>query len=187
MFRNCFVIFISLVIFGCASQPKSVILNPVYSAGKISDINMAIHASVIDHRITNFTIKVQDQEPAIYLPDASLPIKVNRLLSRALQSNGATLDKYANTHVTLQINTFHSKVTESISRHESNATADFIIIASQGKRRFEKQYKGQSQITGPLKHEQAKIENQLNNLTQKMITRIVSDKALVNFLQGHKS
>ncbi|MBE0369548.1 MULTISPECIES: YajG family lipoprotein [Pseudoalteromonas] len=179
--------FISIGVFilsGCTAQPKSVILNPTYSAQAVSHFNTHINARVSDHRTTNFVIKVLNQEPAVYLPDASLPIKIERIFFDALRSNGATLDTTENKKVALQINTFYSKITESITQHESNATADFQIFASHNERTFEKRYTGTSQLKGPLKHEQAKVEGQLNNLTQKIITRIVSDQELINFLQG---
>ncbi|TMP74516.1 hypothetical protein CWC05_22165, partial [Pseudoalteromonas ruthenica] len=75
-------------------------------------------------------------------------------------------------------------ISESLTQHESNAVADWLVIAAANGNTFEKRYTGQSQITGPLKHEQAKVESQLNNLTKKMLTRIVTDQVLINFLQG---
>ncbi|KAF7772213.1 putative lipoprotein [Pseudoalteromonas citrea] len=184
MLKLC-ILFISLLaLSGCATQPKSVILNPIYTSGKVSQINTSMQANVIDHRITNFTIKVLNQEPAVYLPDASLPLKVQSAFANALTSNGATVITSSNRKITLKINAFHSKITESLTQHESNATADWQVIASHNNNTFEKRYTGQSKITGPLKHDQAKVETQLNGLIQKMLTRIVSDQALIDFLQG---
>lgn len=184
MLKLC-LLFISLfTLSGCATAPKSVILNPVYTSGKISNINSVLQAKVVDHRITNFTIKVLNQEPAVYLPDASLPVKIQNAFLDALTSNGATVSPTSSHTITLQINAFHSKITESLTQHESNAVADWLVIAAANGNTFEKRYTGQSQITGPLKHEQAKVESQLNSLTKKMLTRIVSDQALINFLQG---
>jgi uncharacterized lipoprotein len=183
--RELCILLISLLsLSGCVTQPKSVIFNPVYSNGKISQINSVLQAKVVDHRITNYTIKVLNQEPAVYLPDASLPVKIQIAFLDALTTNGATVSPTSRNTITLQINAFHSKITESVAQHESNAVADWLVIATANDNTFEKRYTGRSQITGPLKHEQAKVESQLNNLTKKMLTRIVSDQTLINFLQG---
>ncbi|RZQ54154.1 hypothetical protein C1E23_05910 [Pseudoalteromonas phenolica] len=173
-----------MLLAGCASQPKSVILNPVYKAGKVADFNVPVTLAVEDHRISKFTIKVVDQEPAEYLPDAALSQRVQMAFEQALKTNGAQLTEMSNNTLTLHIDSFNSKVTESYTQHESNAVARFKVLATQGKRSFEKTYTGQAQMTGPLKHEQAKVEGQLNKLSEQVITRIVSDPALINFFKG---
>jgi uncharacterized lipoprotein len=173
-----------MLLAGCASQPKSVILNPVYKAGKIADFNVPLTLAVEDHRISKFTIKVVDQEPAAYLPDAALSERVQIALEQALKTNGVQLISASNNTLTLHIDSFHSKVTESYTQHESNAVAKFKVLATQGQRTFEKTYSGQAQMMGPLTHDQAKIEGQLNELSEQVITRIISDPALINFFKG---
>ena len=85
-----------MLLAGCASQPKSVILNPVYKAGKVTDFNVPLTLAVEDHRISKFTIKVVDQEPAAYLPDAALSERVQMALEQALKTNGAQLISASN-------------------------------------------------------------------------------------------
>ena len=58
------------------------------------------------------------------------------------------------------------------------------MLATQGQRTFEKTYSGQAQMMGPLTHDQAKVEGQLNELSEQVITRIISDPALLNFFKG---
>ncbi|CAH9049787.1 hypothetical protein PSECIP111951_00472 [Pseudoalteromonas holothuriae] len=173
-----------VLLTGCASAPKSVILSPIYSAGKISQFNVPIQLNVEDNRVSNFTIRVLDQEPALYLPDAALPKTIGATLRQALQTNGAKINTAARSQVILHINEFTAQVTESLTKHQSHAQAKFSVEIIQETRRFEKSYSAKAQLNGPLKHEQAKVEGQLNDLTEMLITRIVSDKELVKFLQG---
>jgi uncharacterized lipoprotein len=49
---------------------------------------------------------------------------------------------------------------------------------------FSKRYSGNANLSGPLGHDRAKIEGQLNKLTEQLITRIVSDPELIAFLEG---
>lgn len=173
-----------LMLTGCASQPKSVILNPIYTAGPVSQFQVPVTLNVEDHRISKFTIKVVDQEPAQYLPDANLPLQLKTVFEEALKTNGATLNTATSNTLTLIVDAFHSKVSETYTQHESNATAKFKVVATQGLRRFEKNYGGQAQLAGPLKHDQAKVETQLNQLSTQVLTRIVSDQELINFFKG---
>ncbi|NOU52100.1 hypothetical protein HG263_16325 [Pseudoalteromonas sp. JBTF-M23] len=169
---------------GCASAPKSVILSPNYSAGQITRLNIPLHVSVEDNRTSNFTIRVLKQEPALYLPDASLPNIVGDTLRQALQTNGVQLTAITSNQFILHINEFAAKITESLTEHQSHAQAKFSIEVAKGSKRFEKSYHAKAQLSGPLQHDQAKVEGQLNNLTELLITRIVSDKELIQFLQG---
>jgi uncharacterized lipoprotein len=45
-------------------------------------------------------------------------------------------------------------------------------------------YRGGANLEGPLSHDRAKIESQLNKLTEQLITRIVSDPELIAYLEG---
>ncbi|WP_105167561.1 YajG family lipoprotein [Pseudoalteromonas sp. T1lg23B] len=173
-----------LFLASCASSPKTVILNPSYSSGAISNIQAPVQVTVADNRISNFTIRVVDQEPALYLPDANIPTIVEETFKQALQVNGATVSAIANNKLVLHITEFSSLITESLSKHHSVANARFSVEVVQGNRRFEKSYSAKSELNGPLRHDQAKIESQLNDLTEMLITRIVSDQELIHFLQG---
>jgi uncharacterized lipoprotein len=175
---------ILLLLNGCATSPKAVILNPSYSGTSVSQINASLHLLVEDNRTSNFTIRVVDQEPAIYLPDAALPLLIDKAFQQALLANGANISPFATNKVILHIDKFVATVSESMTKHQSHAKAQFRIEVSNGGRHFEKSYNAKSHLSGPLKHEQAKIEGQLNKLTELLITRIVSDKELIEFLQG---
>ncbi|WP_125778843.1 YajG family lipoprotein [Pseudoalteromonas rubra] len=168
---------------GCSSAPKSVILNPSYQGGNISQLSNTMAIKVVDNRTTKFTIKVLEQEPAVYLPNADLPVTLTKLLSQALEANGVTLAQHSDTQLTLRIRTFVAKVDESLSRHESTANADFVVEVVKGQRTFSKPFNGEAQFSKPLKHDQSQVEGQLNRLAEQVITRMLSDKELIDFLQ----
>ncbi|BBN80690.1 hypothetical protein PA25_06750 [Pseudoalteromonas sp. A25] len=175
---------LAIFLAGCASAPKTVILSPNYTAGQVTRLNIPLQVKVEDNRISNFTIRVLQQEPALYLPDASLPNIVGNTLQQALQTNGVQITDVTNNQLILHINEFVAKITESLTEHQSHAQAKFSIEVIKGPKRFTKSYHANAQLKGPLKHEQAKVEGQLNNLTELLITRIVSDQELIQFLQG---
>ena len=68
--------------------------------------------------------------------------------------------------------------------HSSNATIEFGVRVVKHASTFNKNYQGNANLEGPLSHDRAKIEGQLNKLTEQIITRIVSDPELIAYLEG---
>ncbi|WP_052262726.1 YajG family lipoprotein [Pseudoalteromonas luteoviolacea] len=170
------------VLSGCAAAPKSVIMNPEYSAGQVVQLNMPLNVNVVDLRTSKFTVKVLDTEPAVYLPDANLPVTISNVFKQALVANNANITAEAKTTITLEINKFLAQVTETYSKHESNAEAEFKVTVNKPNGTFSKSYTGTRALSGSLKHDQAKVEGQLNMLAQQLVTHIIKDKELIDFI-----
>lgn len=167
----------------CSSPLRHAILAPSYSGTQFQHLPFAMQVQVNDHRISKFAIKVVDQEPQIYLPDANVPIQVQQAFNSAWQAQGITLSKDAHIALTLNIKMLNARITETYSQHQSIAKTEFEVVVRKGKKTFSKVYSGSAELNGPLRHEQAKIENQLNHLIEQTLTRIVSDSELANFLK----
>ncbi|AOT07247.1 YajG family lipoprotein [Pseudoalteromonas luteoviolacea] len=170
------------VLSGCTAAPKSVIMNPQYSEGQVVQLNMPVNVNVMDLRTSKFTVKVLNTEPAVYLPDANLPVTISNVFKQALIENNANVTPEAKTTITLEINKFLAQVTETYSKHESNAEAEFKITVNKAGNTFSKSYTGKRTLSGSLKHDQAKVEGQLNVLAEKLIAHIIEDKELTNFI-----
>lgn len=175
--------FLIFCLSGCSSALRPVVLSPQYQGGFYHAIPKTLQLSVIDHRVSKFSIKVVDQEPQIYLPHAELPTLVERALTDALEAQKARVVVSANTRMTLLIKSLNARVSESLTQHTSNAVAEFEVQISDGRRQFNKTFSGKAELTGPLLHEQSKVENQLNNLIIQIITRMISDKEVIAFLE----
>jgi len=167
---------------GCASSPKAVILNPSYSAGQVTTINQPVSIEVEDLRTSKFTVKVLDKEPAVYLPDANLPVTISKLINGAFKANGADIVTSADVKITVQVKQFLALVSETYTKHESNAQAEFVVTVSKGKSTFVKSFTGTRKLTGSLKHDQAKVEGQFNVLAQQLVTHMVKDQELTQFI-----
>ncbi|PHI37104.1 hypothetical protein CBQ28_10585 [Pseudoalteromonas sp. GCY] len=178
------IILLTLILVGCESSPRSVILHPEYQGPSSNALAANVAVEVNDLRTTKYTIRVKNQEPALYVPDANLPVNFNQVLTQALTAHGAQITPAAAAQITVNINRFKAIIDESFSTHQSDAEADVTVLIKQGSRSFEKQYKGSANLNGPLKHDQAKIEEQLNNLAQQVVTRIVQDPEFIQFVRG---
>ncbi|MBQ4839178.1 MULTISPECIES: YajG family lipoprotein [Pseudoalteromonas] len=170
------------ILSGCAAAPKAVIMSPEYSAGQLVQLNTPLTVNVVDLRTSKFTVKVLDTEPAVYLPDANLPVTVSAVLEQALTANNANVVPEAKTNLTLEIHRFLAVVSESYSKHESNAEAEFKVSVSKGGNTFTKSYTGTRTLSGSLKHDQAKVEGQLNTLAEQLVMHIMEDKELTDFI-----
>ncbi|NUZ09774.1 hypothetical protein HUZ36_03155 [Pseudoalteromonas sp. McH1-7] len=175
---------LSFLLAGCSSTPRSVILHPQYQGPSSNALNTNMALQVNDLRTTKYTIRVKDQEPALYMPDANLPVNLNHVMTQALAAHGAQVTSIAPTKVVVNINRFKAIIAETLSQHQSDAQTNVTIQVTQGTRSFEKQYKGSASLSGPLKHDQAKVEEQLNNLAQQVVARIVQDPEFIQFVRG---
>ncbi|WOC27105.1 YajG family lipoprotein [Pseudoalteromonas sp. N1230-9] len=168
----------------CSNQPNQLILNPVYKSGKVTSINANISTSVIDLRGDNVTLKIIESDKVKTLASPGLTESVKSTLDSALSRNGASISNLATTRFELDIHALQAIVTEKMMTHTSHANIELGIRVIRSNSNFSKVYRGSANLEGPLRHDRAKIESQLNKLTEQLITRIVSDPELIAYLEG---
>ena len=175
----------TLVVFsGCANQPNQFILNPVYKSGQISSINSSLNTSVIDLRGDSATLKLIESSKTKTIASTGITESVKSALDSALSRNGASISNLAQLRFELDIHTLQAVVTETLMSHTSEAKIEFEVRVIRPTSNFSKRYSGNANLSGPLGHDRAKVEGQLNKLTEQLITRIVSDPELIAFLEG---
>ncbi|TMP04311.1 hypothetical protein CWC11_11670 [Pseudoalteromonas sp. S3178] len=173
-----------LILAGCAKQPGQVILNPVYKNGQISTINSSLSTSVIDLRGDTSTLKLIESDKTKTFASQGITDSVKSVLDSALNRNGASISNLATVRFEVDIHALQAVVTEKLMSHTSEATIELGVRVIRSTSNFSKVYRGSANLEGPLSHERAKIEGQLNKLTEQIITRIVSDPELIEFLEG---
>jgi uncharacterized lipoprotein len=173
-----------LILTGCAQQPNQVILNPVYKQGQISTINSSLNTSVIDLRGDTSTLKLVTSDKTKTFASQGLTNSVKSILDSALNRNGARVSNRATVRFEVDIHALQAIVTEKLLSHSSAASIELGVRVVRSTSSFSKIYTGNAKLDGPLGHDRAKIEGQLNKLTEQIITRIVSDPELIQFLEG---
>jgi len=173
-----------LALSACSNQPNQLILNPVYQGGKVSVINSNLSTSVIDLRGDNVTLKIIESDKTKTLASPGIADSVKSALDSALSRNGANISNLSTIRFELDIHQLQAVVTEKMMTHSSNATIEFGVRVVKNASTFNKNYQGNANLEGPLSHDRAKIEGQLNKLTEQIITRIVSDPELIAYLEG---
>lgn len=173
-----------LSLSACSSQPSQLILNPVYQGGKLSSINQSLSTSVIDLRGDPATLKLITSDKTQTIASQGLTESIKSALDSALSRNGASISNLATTRFEVDIHTLQAVVTEKMVTHTSDAKIELGVRVIRSIGNFSKIYRGNASLEGPLGHDRAKIEGQLNKLTEQLITRMVSDPELLSFLEG---
>ena len=173
-----------VTISACSNQPNQVILNPVYQGAQSSNIKQSLSTSVIDLRGETATLKIIDSDKTKTLSSQGLTASVKSVLDSALSRNGASISNLATTRFEVDIHALQAVVTEKMMSHTSQATIELGLRVVKSTSNFSKIYRGSASLEGPLSHDRAKIEGQLNKLTEQLITRMVTDSELLAFLEG---
>ena len=173
-----------LLLAACSNQPNQLILNPVYQSGKITQSNSNVSTSVIYLRGDNVTLKIIESDKTKTLASPGITDSVKSALDSALSRNGVSISNLATTRFEIDIHKLQAVVTEKMMTHTSAACFSFGVRVIFNDSSFSKVYHGNANLEGPLSHDRAKIESQLNKLTEQLITRIVSDPELIAYLEG---
>lgn len=173
-----------LILTGCANQPNQVILNPVYKNGQISTITSNLNTSVIDLRGDTATLKLIESKATKTIASSGITDSVKSILDSALSRNGASISNMSSVRFEVDINALQAIVVESLMSHTSEAHIELGVRVIKAHSNFSKIYRGNANLKGPFSHDRAKIEGQLNKLTEQIITRIVSDPELINYLES---
>lgn len=173
-----------LSVSACSSQPNQLILNPVYKDGKLSSINQSLSTSVIDLRGDPATLKLITSDKTQTIASQGLTESIKSALDSALSRNGASISNLATTRFEVDIHTLQAVVTEKMVSHTSDAKIELGVRVIRSSSNFSKVYRGHANLEGPFSHDRAKVEGQLNKLTEQLITRMVTDPELLAFLKG---
>jgi uncharacterized lipoprotein len=178
------IIIMSALLSACSAPLREVILAPQFNAeSAAAPVGVPVQLQVLDHRVSKFSIKVLNQEPQIYLPHAQAQTIFESTLKQALASRGINVSQFAPTQFKVFITTLNARVSETMSKHTSDAQVELLLEITKPNSQFSKAYKATGQLNGPFKHDQAKVESQLNNLIIQSITRMINDDEVIAFLK----
>lgn len=173
-----------LALAACQSAPSNIIIQPNYTAvgsqlqGKQFDVNVS------DVRSSDSALKVISKDGTTTVPSNNLSLSLQKTLVNALKRHGANTDTQTNTQLELKIHQLEAIVKQETLKYRSESIIELEVIINQGSRRFAKYYNGNQQSEGPLLHDKARIESDLNTLLEQLISRMVTDQELKQFLQG---
>lgn len=178
------LLFCILAVSACQSLPERIIIAPNYTAAAQLSIANNIDLSVQDNRETHTTLRILKKDDVTKVASNDLEHSLNSALSKALKTNGVNINASSQNQMTLHIHQLEVIVKQQTLKYRSEGIIELEVKLNKGKRSFNKYYNGSQNSEGPLIFDKAKVEGQLNTLLEQMISRIVNDVELQEFLQG---
>ncbi|MFY8274202.1 YajG family lipoprotein [Pseudoalteromonas sp. SSDWG2] len=172
-----------LFVSGCANRTTQAILDPKYQSGQYTQFNQSVSLNIIDQRAKSATISVAHGDERFLMPTQGLDSKMFKVFEQALKVNGAQVSALATSQLQVSIHSLNATVTQNTIDHVSEAQIALQVFVNRNGSQFSKMYNGQSQFRGPFGYDQAKVEAQLNKLIEQLVTRIMSDPELNNYMQ----
>ena len=173
----------TVLISGCTNRSSQAILDPKYQSGQYTQFNQAVALNIVDQRAKSATISVAHGQNRYLMPTASLDDKIYTVFSQALSANGAQVNTMAGTRMQVSIYSLNASVMQNTVDHMSDAQIALQVFVERNGSQFNKMYNGQSQFRAPFGFDQAKVEAQLNKLIEQLVTRIMNDPELNNYMQ----
>ena len=173
-----------LALAACQSAPSNIIIQPNYTAVGNQLQGKQFDVSVRDVRASNSALKVINKDGTTTVPSNNLSLSLQKTLIDALKRHGASSGAQTTNQLELNIHQLEAIVKQETLKYRSESIIELEVIINQGSRRFAKYYNGNQQSEGPLLHDKARIESDLNTLLEQLISRMVTDQELKQFLQG---
>ena len=178
------LLFCVLAVSACQSLPERIIIAPNYTAAAQLSIANNIDLSVQDNRETPTTLRILKKDDVTKVASNDLEHSLNSALSKALENSGVNINASSQNQMALHIHQLEVIVKQQTLKYRSEGIIELEVKLNKGKRSFNKYYNGSQNSEGPLIFDKAKVEGQLNTLLEQMISRIVNDVELQEFLQG---
>ena len=173
-----------LALSACQSLPERIIISPNYTASAQLSLANSIDLSVKDDRDSPTTLKVLKKDDITRVASNDLEHSLDIAFTKALKSSGVNINASSQNQMALHIHQLEVIVKQQTLKYRSEGIIELEVKLNQGKRSFNKYYNGSQNSEGPLIFDKAKVEGQLNTLLEQIISRIVNDAELQEFLQG---
>ena len=173
-----------LTLTACQNSPSQIIIEPNYTASGSQLIAQNLNVTVADLRRTQNSLKIQTTDGPILLPSNNLQTSLKRSFETALERHGASTKNPSGTLVELKIHRLETIVQHKTLKYDSETIVELELIVTKGESTFSKYYNGTQRGEGPLKHDRAKIERDLNTLLEQLLSRMVTDIEFKQFLEG---
>ncbi|WP_298444669.1 YajG family lipoprotein [uncultured Ferrimonas sp.] len=173
---------------GCATQPTNLVLKQIDTSAASSPVQIApvsVSISSQDLRTETYLGRVRQQgEPALLLSPGNNPRQLmEQALSNGLTQLGYQVSAQANTQMALQLDKLQVDVEQNTLDHQGNSVAAVTVTLSQAQRELVKRFAAKGKFTGVMAANAGQMELELNNRVQQLITAVLTDPEIHQFIQ----
>lgn len=179
---------ISLIVLlsACSSSVKHLVIAPyILTASNTQLSAQSINISTSDLRTAQHMLQIirEDQAAQLITSQSSLAEIVDKSLTAAFKKSGAQVTPAGNNVLNIVINKALINVNQSMMKYNANNIIELSISVDNGEQTLTKSYRSSGKSEGPLQADIAVLERDFNQQLSKVITNIVNDPQLIEFMR----
>ncbi|MFT5812392.1 MAG: putative lipoprotein [Psychroserpens sp.] len=174
------------LLLACSSPIKQVIISPelnIASSNAFQQKQVKLRFS--DLRSSPHIVQIlrTGESAQLYSPQQSLVDIVEKSLTSALKINGLVVQPLAANQVDVIIDNALVSVQQEILKYSASNQMSFRVVINNDKNTLTKAFKITGTSNGPLKADFAVLERDFNQQLAKLLTQIVQNEELQQFIQ----
>lgn len=180
------IISLALFLGACASGIQHLVINPdVLIPSNTLFAGKSINLNTGDLRTAQHMLQIIKEGKAAELvtSQSSLAQLVDNALSSAFKKSGAQLGPTGNNVLNIVISKALINVNQSMMKYNANNSIELSISVDNGLQTLTKSYRSSGKSEGPFKADIAVLERDFNQQLSKLITNIINDPELINFMR----
>ncbi|SEK66095.1 uncharacterized lipoprotein [Colwellia chukchiensis] len=175
----------TVTLLACSTPIQQVIVSPELQLANSNVFQrQPVQLSVQDLRTSNHIVQISRPDKAAQLYSAQQPIAevINASLSTAFKANGMQIQAQANTQLDVIIDSAIIKVDQAMLKYNASNQMILRVVISNHKGNLTKTFKITGNSNGPLTADLAVLERDFNQQLAKLLTQIVQNQELQQFI-----
>ena len=176
----------TILLLACSSPIKQVIVSPELNIAS-SNVFQQKQAQlrISDLRPVNHIVQVMriDEAAQLYSPQQAIASVVETSLTSALKANGLNIQPLAANQIEVFIDSALVTVHQDLLKYGVNNQINFRVVINNAQGTLTKSFKVSGTSSGPLKVDLAVLERDFNQQLAKLLTQIVQNEELQQFIQ----
>lgn len=186
MFRSLMsAAIVAATLTGCASAPTSLILAPDAPLITSSAQQGSLQLTSVDRRSEQYVVKVRNGDGAAELlsPSQAPRQLLDQGVRQGFSQLGYQLDPASNTQMTLVLDKAVLEIDQGTFSHDAKGLFEATVKINTKVQTLTKTFTVTSAFSGPMKPDLARIEREVNDRLSQLMTNIVNDEELQQFIR----
>ncbi|RYV03758.1 hypothetical protein SOPP22_02745 [Shewanella sp. OPT22] len=184
--KNWLIILSVLSLSACSSAPKPIVLSPKVPVTNHQIIaKLPINIQVVDQRKANYLVEINGASGAerkLLSPATPPRQQLQKILIAGFNKANVSVSPQARTQLTFNLEKLLVKVKQSSFDYDATTSIVLKVKGNSSNQTFSKDYTVSGTMNGAFKLDNSAIEQELNNLIDKLTTDIINDKQLQSFI-----
>ena len=177
---------ITFLLSGCASAPSHLRISPeIISQGNKLSNNKQASLNIVDMRTANHIIQILREGEAATLISAQdrLEDTINKSLSKHWQQQGLSIENNAINSIVITIEKAQINVEQTLLKYQAESEIVLKVAVNNSLQTLTSTFTNRGNSNGPLKADIAVLERNFNQRLANLLTQILVNKKINQFLK----